>query len=178
LHCRLAEAAGLGDALTEADNARKRIHDTETVIARSRDEEPAVVGAKVERGVARCRPVGGDAMARGRRPFANVPADAIATCRSSLRSMRIVERVMRVCSGALLRTTGRIACCDWLSGSRPGCIDRTAPVAPMLAATHGPAAARLARRACRRLIRPETDRDMLKRRIRVRRRRTVANGIH
>ena len=42
----------------------------------------------------------------------------------------------------------------------------------------GAPAARFAPRPCQRMVRPEIGRDMLKRRIRIRRRRTVAHGIH
>ena len=55
VHRLLAELAGLAQTLAEADDARESVDDGETLVDRAGDEEPAIVGAKVERaiGVAR-----------------------------------------------------------------------------------------------------------------------------
>ena len=50
---RLADPAGRGNAFAEADNAGERIDDPEAVGGWPRDQEPAIVGAEVERGIGR-----------------------------------------------------------------------------------------------------------------------------
>src|SRR5262249_20602691 len=50
---RIADAPGRRKTLAEADDARERIDDTEAVADRARDEEPAIVGAEIERGIGR-----------------------------------------------------------------------------------------------------------------------------
>src|SRR5262249_52623993 len=50
---RIADAPGRRQPLAEADDARERIDDTEAVADRARDEEPAIVGAEIERGIGR-----------------------------------------------------------------------------------------------------------------------------
>ncbi len=52
---RIADAAGGRDAFAQPDDAGERIDDTEAVVGRARDQEPAVVGAEVERGIGRSR---------------------------------------------------------------------------------------------------------------------------
>src|SRR5207244_12607478 len=53
---RLADAAGGRDPLAQPDDARERVDDAESVAGGARHQEPAVVGAEVERGIGR-RPV-------------------------------------------------------------------------------------------------------------------------
>ena len=48
---RLADGTGRGDALAQPDDPRKRIDHAETVAGGTGDQEPAIIGAKVERGV-------------------------------------------------------------------------------------------------------------------------------
>ena len=50
---RFADSARGGDALAEADNARERVDDAKTVRRRTRNQEPAIVSAEVERGIGR-----------------------------------------------------------------------------------------------------------------------------
>src|SRR5262249_56054171 len=50
---RIADAPGRRQTLAETDDARDRIDDTEAVADRARDEEPAIVGAEIERGIGR-----------------------------------------------------------------------------------------------------------------------------
>src|SRR6185295_14221320 len=68
LHCRLADRAGLGNALAEADDPREGVDDAEPVAGGTGDQQPAIVGAEVERridgGVHRCRSQPGRAPAR------------------------------------------------------------------------------------------------------------------
>ena len=49
----LAQPAGAGDALAQADDARERVDHAEAVPRRACDQEPAVVGAEIERGIGR-----------------------------------------------------------------------------------------------------------------------------
>src|SRR5262249_25849493 len=46
---RLADAAGGGDALAEADDAGKSVDDAEPLAGRAGDQQAAIVGAEVER---------------------------------------------------------------------------------------------------------------------------------
>ena len=69
---RLADAARRGDPLAEANDARECVDDAESVGGRPRNQEPAVVGAEIER---RVGPVG---IAVGKRLII-VAADAVAT---------------------------------------------------------------------------------------------------
>ena len=55
-HGGVAEAAVGADPLAQADDARKGVDDAEAVVARGRDQQPAIVGAEVEGGIE--RPVG------------------------------------------------------------------------------------------------------------------------
>src|SRR5262245_4625214 len=50
---RVADAAGCRDPLAEPDDARERIDDAEAVAGRTSDQQPAVVGAEIERGIGR-----------------------------------------------------------------------------------------------------------------------------
>ncbi len=73
-HRRLAEAPGCADPLSQPDDAGERVDDTESVVARGRDQEPAVVGAEIERAVEgasrRRRPALRFARRRGNHAFA------------------------------------------------------------------------------------------------------------
>ena len=48
---RLADGTGRGNALAEPDDPRKRIDHAKTVAGRTGDQKPAIIGAKVERGI-------------------------------------------------------------------------------------------------------------------------------
>ena len=48
---RLADRAGCRNAFAEPDDPRKRIHHAKTVASRTGDQKPAIIGAKVERGI-------------------------------------------------------------------------------------------------------------------------------
>ncbi|TIT07216.1 MAG: hypothetical protein E5W86_28995, partial [Mesorhizobium sp.] len=51
VHRRLAEPAGGGQPLAQPDDAREGIDDAELAVARRhRDQQPAIVGAEIERG--------------------------------------------------------------------------------------------------------------------------------
>ena len=50
---RLAEAAGGGNALAEPDDAGKRVDHAEAVAGRTRDQQAAIIGAEIERGIGR-----------------------------------------------------------------------------------------------------------------------------
>ena len=50
---RLADAAGRRHPLAEPDDAGERIDDAEAVAGRARDQQPAIVGAEIERGIGR-----------------------------------------------------------------------------------------------------------------------------
>ena len=52
---RVADAAGGRDALAEPDDAGEGIDDAEAVAGRARDQQPAIVGAEIERGIGRPR---------------------------------------------------------------------------------------------------------------------------
>ena len=52
---RFAHAAASGDALAEPDDAGKRIDHAEAVAGRPRHQQPAIVGAEIERGIGRAR---------------------------------------------------------------------------------------------------------------------------
>src|SRR5207249_3494827 len=54
----LRQTAARGDALTEPDDAGERIDDLETTPRGARDQQPAVVGAEIERGIGRFRSAG------------------------------------------------------------------------------------------------------------------------
>ena len=58
---RLAQQAGAGDAFAEPDDARERVDHAEAVAGGARHQQPAVVGAEIERGIGRagqsCPPV-------------------------------------------------------------------------------------------------------------------------
>ena len=56
---RLADGTGCGNALAQPNDPRKRIHHAKTVASRTGDQKPAIIGAKVERGI--------DTVCRGRR---------------------------------------------------------------------------------------------------------------
>ena len=47
----LADAAGRGDALAEPDDPREGIDHAKTVAGRTGDQQPAIVGAEIERGI-------------------------------------------------------------------------------------------------------------------------------
>ena len=49
----LRQTAARGDALTEPDDARERVDHLETAPRGARDQQPAVVGAEIERGIGR-----------------------------------------------------------------------------------------------------------------------------
>ena len=49
----LAEAAGRAQSLAKADDAGKRIDDAEALIGGPRDQQPAIIGTKVERRIGR-----------------------------------------------------------------------------------------------------------------------------
>ena len=56
---RVADAAGRRDALAQPDDPRERIHHAEPVVGRAGDQQAAIIGAEVERGVdagTRCQP--------------------------------------------------------------------------------------------------------------------------
>ena len=74
-HRRLAEAAVGADPLAEPDDAREGVDDAEAVVARRGDQQAAIVGAEIERGVERprrrcARPARSAALAARRRPAA------------------------------------------------------------------------------------------------------------
>ena len=48
---RLADGTGRGNAFAQPDDPRKRIHHAKTVAGRTGDQKPAIIGAKVERGI-------------------------------------------------------------------------------------------------------------------------------
>ena len=48
---RLADGTGRGNALAQPDDPRERIDHAKTVAGRTGDQKPAIIGAKVERGV-------------------------------------------------------------------------------------------------------------------------------
>ena len=50
---RLADAARGGDALAEPDDAGERVDDAKAVGGRTRDQQPAIIGAEIERGIGR-----------------------------------------------------------------------------------------------------------------------------
>ena len=77
----LADAAGRRDALAQPDDPRERIDHAEAVAGRTGDQQPAIIGAEVERGVdAGCRGragprrSGAPAHAATRRPLADLSA--------------------------------------------------------------------------------------------------------
>ena len=49
----VAQAARRGDAFAQPDDAGKGVDDAEAVMRRARDQEPAIVGAEIERGIGR-----------------------------------------------------------------------------------------------------------------------------
>jgi len=49
-----------GNALTEPDDARKRVDHAEAVAGRAGDQKPAIIGAKVERSIDTVCCVGGN----------------------------------------------------------------------------------------------------------------------
>src|SRR5262249_61518469 len=55
----IADSAGFQDALAEADDAGEGVDDTEAVAGRARHQQPAVVGAGIERGIGRRPAMGG-----------------------------------------------------------------------------------------------------------------------
>src|SRR5690606_31319482 len=60
---RLADAPAAREPLPQPDDARKRIDHAETIGAWSRDQQPAIIGAKIDRRIGwRCAGTG-DAMA-------------------------------------------------------------------------------------------------------------------
>ena len=50
---RVAQPPGRRDALAQPDDARKRVDDAEAVMGRARDQQPAIIGAEIERGIGR-----------------------------------------------------------------------------------------------------------------------------
>ncbi len=54
---RVADAAGGRHALAQPDDAGERVDDAEAVAGRARDQEPAIVGAEIERRIGRRRPL-------------------------------------------------------------------------------------------------------------------------
>ena len=52
----VADAAGGGDALAQPDDAGERVDDAEAVAGRPRDQQPAIVGAEIERRIGRAWP--------------------------------------------------------------------------------------------------------------------------
>ena len=54
----VADAAGRRDALAQPDDAGERVDDAEAVAGRARDQQPAIVGAEIERGIGRTRTSG------------------------------------------------------------------------------------------------------------------------
>ena len=52
IHRRIADLSGAVQAFTEPDDARKSVDHDELAILRARDQKSAIVGAKVDRGIA------------------------------------------------------------------------------------------------------------------------------
>ena len=50
---RFAQAARGGDAFAEPDDAGKGVDHAEAVVGRTRDQQAAIVGAEIERGIGR-----------------------------------------------------------------------------------------------------------------------------
>ena len=64
---RLADTARGGDALAEPDDAGERVDHAEAVAGRTRDQQAAIVGAEIERGVARPAAIAAQAAVRSSR---------------------------------------------------------------------------------------------------------------
>ncbi len=79
-----ADAAGRRDALAQPDDARERIDHAKTVTGRTGDQQPAIVGAEVERGV----DAGSDSRATPARRTATADSDP---CRASARRMAVAK---------------------------------------------------------------------------------------
>ena len=73
---RLADTARSRHALAETDNARERVDDTKPVRRRPRDQQPAIVGAEIERGVGRPRSARSRTLEHHHRAWA-IAADAV-----------------------------------------------------------------------------------------------------
>ena len=77
---RLAQAAGGGDALAQPDDAGERVDDAEAVAGRARHQQPAIVGAEIERGIGRAAAIAAASRASGRpgdrRPHRGRPGGA------------------------------------------------------------------------------------------------------
>ena len=74
---RLAQPAGAGDALAQPDDARERVDHAEAVAGGARHQQPAVVGAEIERGIGRAghvQPALPAAIARRGMPIRRPPA--------------------------------------------------------------------------------------------------------
>ena len=114
---RLAQAAGSRNALAQPDDAGKRIDDAEAVAGRPRDQQPAIIGAEIERGIGRAAAIGAPMLAvsrsgdrrphRGRacgarsiagsRPGAS-PASPLIVSKPSCRAAAPPARRLRQCS--------------------------------------------------------------------------------
>src|SRR6478735_1742367 len=97
VHRALRQLAGLGQALSQADDAGECVDDGERAVARSGDQKPAIIGTEVDRaigvamrsppfwGADRCRGPGnwsglrrsGDASRHLKRPFYPSPPERV-----------------------------------------------------------------------------------------------------
>ena len=72
---RLADAARAGDTLAESDDAGKGVDHAEAVAGRTRDQQTAIVGAEIERSIARAAAIAAPAAVEpsGRPPTPSGP---------------------------------------------------------------------------------------------------------
>jgi len=73
---RVADASGFRDAFAQSDDSGKRVDDAKAVAGRARDQQPAIVGAKIEGGVGRPSVMGAAIVTRvavGRPPAPSRP---------------------------------------------------------------------------------------------------------
>ena len=82
VHRRRAQAAGQRHAFAQADDAREGVDDAEAVAGRARDEQAAIIGAEIERGIGRPAPIAGRS---GLGPFRRPPTP------SGVRKRRPIE---------------------------------------------------------------------------------------
>ena len=61
---RIAEAARAGNALAQPDDAGERVDHAEAFAGRPRHQQPAIIGAEIERGIGRPAPIAAESAAR------------------------------------------------------------------------------------------------------------------
>ena len=125
---RLADAAGCRYPLAQPDDAGERVDDAEAVAGRARHQEPAIVGAEIERGIGRppartrrrnaesrtatADPIGtaaaapGHARDRGRRPGPRPPSNAFPPRRSSAGSTARGDVQSQIRASVAMSTAG------------------------------------------------------------------------